>query len=105
VIFDDIDASLLGSVEVLRDASKAFPPPAHALRERSGALCANFRCPTARPCPWPTSEASVREIAQILHLPLAPSCHDCFRGRRLLRAYLRDVRDPSGLAQMICAST
>ena len=100
VSLDDIDASLLGSVEVLRDAYEGLPPAAHALREEVRRAVLKL--------PLPYREAvvlahiggfSYREIAQILHLRLGTVMSRLFRGRRLLRASLRDIRNPSGLAR------
>ena len=100
VSLDDIDASLLGSVEVFRDAYEGLPPPAHALREevRSAVLKLPLRYREAVVLAH-IGGFSYREIAQILHLPLGTVMSRLFRGRRLLRAFLRDVRTPSGLAR------
>jgi len=67
---------------------------------RSGALCANFRA---------LREAVVlahiggfsSEIAQILHLPWAPSCHDCF-GAADCSAPTSECPRPLGSSPMIC---
>jgi RNA polymerase sigma-70 factor (ECF subfamily) len=100
VSLDDIDASLLGSVEVLRDAYESLPPTVHVLREevRSAVLKLPLRYREAVVLAH-IGGFSYREIAQILHLPLGTVMSRLFRGRRLLRACLRDVRNPSGLAR------
>jgi len=79
VSLDDIDASLLGSVEVLRDAYESLPPTVHVLREevRSAVLKLPLRYREAVVLAH-IGGFSYREIAQILHLPWARSCHDCF---------------------------
>jgi RNA polymerase sigma-70 factor (ECF subfamily) len=93
VSLDDIDASRLSSVQVLQDAYERLSPAAHALREEIRRAVLKL--------PLPYREAvvlahiggfSYREIATILHLPLGTVMSGLFRGRRLLRASLREVR-------------
>src|SRR5260370_12603279 len=93
-----MDGVVVGSVEVVGEAYESLPPTVHVLREEVRRAVLKL--------PLPYREAvvlahiggfSYREIAQILHLPLGTVMSRLFRGRRLLRAYLRDLRNPSGL--------
>lgn len=93
VSLEDIDASLLNSVEVLQDAYEGVSPLAQALRGEIRTAVLQL--------PLPYREAiilahiggfSYREIAEILNLPMGTVMSRLFRGRRLLRACLRDSR-------------
>jgi len=93
---DDVDASVLSAVEVLHESYEGLLPLGPTIHQEVRA--------TILKLPLPYREAitlahiggfSYKEIAQILNLPMGTVMSRLFRGRRMLRACLRENRDRS----------
>jgi RNA polymerase sigma-70 factor, ECF subfamily len=91
VSLEDIDASPLTASEAIRDAYEGFLPMRQTVLQETRRAILNL--------PLPYREAvilahiggfSYREMAQILGIPTGTVMSRLFRGRRLLRASLRD---------------
>jgi RNA polymerase sigma-70 factor (ECF subfamily) len=92
---EDIDASLLAPREALHDAFEALLPMRQALLQETRDAILKL--------PLPYREAvilahiggfSYREMAQILAVPTGTVMSRLFRGRRMLRTYLRERPSP-----------